>query len=103
MEEECNIFCSLIEYFQRESLSLHYQSMTKIKLFNAPDVGTINEDIFANFLKRHIRSRCEIIKGGYIINSRGIKFKQIDIIITNDLGLNFKRFDEPIPKNILFY
>ncbi len=71
MEEECNIFCSLIEYFQRESLSLHHHSDDKdYKLFYAPDVGTINEDIFANFLKRHIPSRCEIIKGGYIINSR---------------------------------
>lgn len=59
---------------------------------NRPDVGEKRENILFRFLAGHIPKRCHIIKGGYVFDALGNQSNQIDLIITNDLTLQFSEF-----------
>lgn len=56
-----------------------------------PDVGTNREIIIKDFLLRHLPRRLSASLGGQIISHDGRESGQIDVIVSNDLGV---RFDE---------
>jgi hypothetical protein len=60
------------------------------KLFtNNGDRGTSREYVYADFLRNHLPSACNIILGGNLFNQRGEVSKQIDIIVTTDVCPRF--------------
>lgn len=87
-----NTVSRLITYFQDYADDLQYAAHRAGILDNKSDIGTQREDILADFLKRHLPKRCEIIKGGYIFDLSENKSKQMDLIVTNDLTLQFREF-----------
>jgi hypothetical protein len=92
MEGQKNVTSGLISYFQDHANDLQSAAHRAGILDNKPDIGTQREDILGNFLYRHLPKRCEIIKGGYIFDLSENKSKQMDLIVTNDLTLQFNEF-----------
>ncbi|MDV6342285.1 DUF6602 domain-containing protein [Nitrosomonas sp. Is24] len=56
-----------------------------------PDIGTNREKIVKDFLVNHLPRRLSASLGGQIISHDGHESGQLDVVITNDLGV---RFDE---------
>jgi hypothetical protein len=56
-----------------------------------PDIGSNREDIVRDFLLRHLPRRLFASIGGQVISHDGRESGQIDVIVSNDLGV---RFDE---------
>ncbi len=56
-----------------------------------PDIGSNREDIVRDFLLRHLPRRLYASLGGQVISHNGSESGQIDVIVSNDLGV---RFDE---------
>ncbi|HXG07208.1 MAG TPA: DUF6602 domain-containing protein [Nitrososphaera sp.] len=92
-KEKPTIFHELRDYFKHEADNLATTAAGTTIFSNNPDSGTVREDILLKFLQRHIPNRCEIIKGGFIFSANGSKSKQIDLMITNDLTMQFKKFN----------
>lgn len=57
---------------------------------NSADIGTNREHILSDFLTKHIPARFRSELGGYIFGLDGRKSKQIDVIVTHDLGITFR-------------
>jgi hypothetical protein len=91
--ENGTIFQELGEYFQNEADGLIVEANRAGIFSNKADLGTAREDILLKFLSRHMPKRCDIIKGGFLFSANGIKSRQIDLIVTNDLTMQFKQFD----------
>lgn len=88
------IFERLRDYFQEISNALENEKQASSIFPNPVDAGTSREDILIDFLVRHLPSRCDTLKGGFIFDSLGNESKQIDLIIINDSTLQFKQFNK---------
>ena len=62
---------------------------------NRGDIGTNREHIVSEFLAKHIPSRFRSELGGHIFGLRSASSRQIDVIVTHDLGINFKEHHKP--------
>lgn len=56
-----------------------------------PDIGSNREEIVREFLNNHLPRRLTASIGGQVISHDGRESGQIDVVVTNDLGV---RFDE---------
>jgi len=88
------VFVRLRNYFQEIANALDDEKQASSIFPNPIDAGTSREDILIEFLIRHLPKRCEAIKGGFIFDSLGNESKQIDLIVTNDITLQFRQFDK---------
>jgi len=89
------LFERLRDYFQGIADGLAGQRSASTVFPNPTDAGISREDLLIEFLIGHLPKRCEAIKGGFIFDSEGNESRQVDLIITNDLTLQFKQFDKP--------
>ena len=87
------VFEGLRDYYQGIANSFSNEKLSSAVFPNATDKGLSREDILLEFLCNHLPKRCEAIKGGFIFDSAGNMSNQIDIIVTNDLTLQFRQFD----------
>lgn len=51
---------------------------------NASDIGTSRERIYAEFLRLHVPSKCNVFLGGFLFHTDGTESKQLDVIVTTD-------------------
>jgi hypothetical protein len=51
---------------------------------NPVDKGASREKVYAEFLKQHAPSKCNVFFGGFVFDDNGNESKQLDIIITTD-------------------
>ncbi|WP_366525975.1 DUF6602 domain-containing protein [Ferrovum sp.] len=51
---------------------------------NTTDIGMSRELAYAEFIKQHAPSKCDVFLGGYLFDDDGAESKQLDIIITTD-------------------
>jgi hypothetical protein len=56
---------------------------------NATDVGISRERVYAEFLRQHAPSKCNVFFGGFIFGDDGTESKQLDVIITTDTTPRF--------------
>jgi len=56
---------------------------------NAGDIGQSRERIYAEILRQHCPSKCNIISGGFLFDEDGAESKQIDLIVTTDVNPQF--------------
>lgn len=84
----------LRDYFQSIADELAIEAKKIAVLENAGDIGGEREAGLKNFLGRHLPNRCEVIKGGFIFDQNGNESNQMDLIITNDITLQFKQNDK---------
>ena len=84
--------CSaMADYFQQISIILQTEKDASCVFPNPSDMGQSRENALKEFLKAHLPSRCNVISGGYIFDLNRSS-KQLDLIITNDLTMQFKQF-----------
>jgi hypothetical protein len=86
------VFEDLITYFQNYANQLQLKAETAGIFQINLDTGGKREDILAYFLNQHLPNRCTATKGGLIIDSQNNKSRQMDIVVTNDLSLQFKEY-----------
>ncbi len=62
---------------------------------NTTDIGMSREKVYAEFLKQHAPSKCNVFLGGFLFDEDGVESKQLDIIITTDTApcFNFHNKD----------
>jgi len=56
---------------------------------NPTDIGMSREKIYAEFLRQHAPSKCNVLLGGFLFDEDGNESKQLDIIVTTDTAIRF--------------
>jgi len=56
---------------------------------NPTDIGMSREKIYAEFLRLHLPSNCNILFGGFLFNLDGSESDQIDLIINSNSSIKF--------------
>lgn len=56
---------------------------------NPTDIGTSRERIYAEVLRHHLPKSCVVSLGGFLFDMEGNESKQIDLIMLNDMALQF--------------
>lgn len=56
---------------------------------NPSDIGLSREQAYAEFLRQHAPSKCNVEFGGFLFDEDGAESKQLDIIITTDTAPRF--------------
>lgn len=56
---------------------------------NSGDIGTSREAIYAAYLQQHLPSSCNVSLGGFLFDQTGRESNQIDIIVTNQVSIQF--------------
>ncbi|MFO1153422.1 MAG: DUF6602 domain-containing protein [Rhodospirillales bacterium] len=51
---------------------------------NGVDIGTARENIYREFLRQHVPSKCNVFSGGYLFAEDGAESKQLDLLVTTD-------------------
>jgi hypothetical protein len=82
----------MVNYFQNQANLLHLKAQNAGIFQNDPDTGDERENLLIDFLRLHLPDRCNVSKGGLIIDSQSNESKQVDIVVTNDLSLQFKKY-----------
>lgn len=60
---------------------------------NATDIGMSRERVYAEFLRSHLPSNCNVLFGGFLFNLDGVESKQIDLIVISDCCPQFNFAD----------
>src|SRR3989344_5832228 len=93
INQEGSVFPRLRAYFQSVADSLNETSGKAAIYPNNSDKGIQRENIFVGFLEGYLPARCKVIRGGFVFDSLGNGSNQIDILVTNDLTLQFEPKD----------
>jgi len=56
---------------------------------NTTDIGMSREQVYAEVLRAHLPSSCNVYYGGFIFDMDGNESKQMDLIIINDKAIQF--------------
>jgi hypothetical protein len=56
---------------------------------NTTDIGICREAVYAEFLRQHAPSKCNVFLGGYVFGNDGSESPQMDVIITTDTAPRF--------------
>jgi len=89
-----SVFERFRDYFQGIADAFEDEEKAAKIFRNRGDAGSTKEDLFLDFLKRHLPKRVDVIKGGFIFDEYGTESKQIDLIITTDGTIRFKQFSD---------
>lgn len=82
-------FERLNRYYENVSEVLRGQKNAASVFPNATDIGSSRERIYAEMLRQHIPSSCNVLFGGFLFDQEGKESKQIDVIITNDSSIQY--------------
>lgn len=74
----------LKEYFEKVSEILRGEAEASSIFPNTSDIGISRESIYADFLKQHVPSKCNVFLGGFLFGEDGEESKQLDIMISTD-------------------
>lgn len=85
----------LKDYYQKVGQVLRGEADVASIFPNTTDIGWSRERIYAEFLRLHLPSSCNVMFGGFIFNLTGDESKQIDVIVTVDVcpQYNFENRD----------
>lgn len=83
-------FNRLRAYYQSIGVRLKEEASSAAIFPNPSDRGSLREQVYYDFLRDNIPSKCSIFFGGYLFDDRnGDESKQLDIIITTDTAPRF--------------
>ena len=77
-------FTRLKNYYQDVAKVLRGEADASNIFPNSSDKGFMRENIYAEFLRQHAPSKCNVFLGGYLFDEDGNESRQMDIIITTD-------------------
>ena len=78
-----NIFDDLKDHYIAVAEELSSQANQAGLLKNPTGVGTEREEVYRDFLARHLPKMCDVFLGGYVFDLKGNRSDQIDVIITS--------------------
>jgi len=61
---------------------------------NATDVGMARERIYAEFLRQHAPSKCNVFFGGFLFGEDGSESGQLDVLVATDTTPRFNLNNE---------
>ncbi len=82
-------FDRLRSYYLRVAEVLRGEADAASVFANTTDIGISRELAYAEFLKQHAPSKCNVFLGGFLFDEDGAESKQLDIIITTDTAPRF--------------
>jgi hypothetical protein len=85
----------VIRYFNAVADKLAAQHAISATIKNASDIGYARENLLREFLQNHLPGRLSAVLGGHVFGFNQEESKQLDILILNDIGLNFKENEKP--------
>lgn len=56
---------------------------------NTTDIGMSRERVYAEFLKQHAPSKCNVFFGGFLFGEDGLESSQLDVLVTTDTTPRF--------------
>src|SRR4051812_24133567 len=74
----------LKKYFSEVGAVLRGEADSASIFPNSTDKGMSREKVYAEFLRTHLPSICNVSFGGFLFNLSGAESKQIDVIVTTD-------------------
>ena len=84
-----NFHARLHKYFEDIGSILRGESKASSIFPNTSDVGVSREKAYAEVLRAHLPSNCNVKLGGFVFGVSGDESRQIDIIISNDKSIQF--------------
>lgn len=91
----------LNDYFQNVADVLDKKKKISEVFPNTSDSGQTREGILRQFLEDHVPHRCKVLQGGFVFDSNDNESSQIDVIIHNDLSLQFNTLRELSQKSFV--
>ena len=91
----------LNKYFQSVADVLDGKKKISEVFPNTTDSGQTREGILRQFLEDHLPHRCKVVQGGFIFDSDDHESTQMDLIIHNDLALQFNTLRELSQKSFV--
>jgi hypothetical protein len=82
-------FDRLNTYYQRVAAVLRGEAQVASVFPNATDIGMARERVYAEFLRQHAPSKCNVFLGGFLSGNNGDESTQMDVLITTDTNLRF--------------
>jgi hypothetical protein len=80
-----NFFIRLREYYLQVAAVLRGEADSASIFPNTTDIGQSREKVYAEFLRLHAPSKCNVFLGGLLFDhENGNESKQLDIIVTTD-------------------
>ncbi len=87
-----DVFDDLKGHYAFVADELRYKAKQAAFLKNPTGVGTEREEVYRDFLGRHLPKMCDVFLGGYLFDLNGSTSGQMDVIVTSD---NTPRFRMP--------
>lgn len=84
-----SFFQRLREYYLEVAAVLRGEAKAASIFPNSTDVGATRERIYAEFLRQHAPSKCNVSFGGFLFGENGDESGQLDVIITTDTTPRF--------------
>ena len=88
-----SFFERLKEYYEQIAEVLRGEAEAASIFPNSSDIGASRENVYAQFLKQHAPSKCNVFFGGFLFDEEGNESKQMDIIISNDTSPRFNFYN----------
>lgn len=82
-------FDRLRSYYLEVAAVLRGEAAAASVFPNSTDVGTSRENVYAEFLRQHAPSKCNVFFGGFIFGEDGSESGQLDVLITTDTAPRF--------------
>ncbi|PHQ57244.1 MAG: hypothetical protein COC16_01450 [Lutibacter sp.] len=82
-------FTRLKTYYEKVAEVLRGEAEAASIFPNPSDIGSSRESVYAQFLKQHAPSKCNVFLGGFLFDEDGNESKQMDVIISTDTSPRF--------------
>ena len=79
----------LQEYYLKVAEVLRGEASAASIFHNTTDIGMSREKIYAEFLRLHAPSKCNVFLGGFLFSEDGSESAQLDVLITTDTTPRF--------------
>jgi hypothetical protein len=83
------VFERLRDYYLKVAEVLRGDADAASVFPNPTDVGMSRERVYADFLKQHAPSKCNVFLGGFLFDEDGAESRQMDVIVTTDTAPRF--------------
>ncbi len=82
-------FQRLKDYYLKVGAVLRGEAESASIFPNTTDIGMSRERVYAEFLRQHAPSKCNVFFGGFVFDEFGNESSQLDVIVTTDTTPQF--------------
>lgn len=84
-----NFYGRLRKYYLDVAAVLRGEANAASVFPNSTDIGMSRERVYAEFLKHHAPSKCNVVYGGFLFGESGEESGQLDVLVTTDTTPRF--------------